>query len=405
LAMEQSSLEPLALANDDLAELTGFLQARGLGIELSSERAAQGSAATETSGDLPAFGSFRGRVVFGSGDGSLPSGLQASLSGFDHTEQALTETAPVSTSGAFSFSQIPLEEGRIFFVQVEYQGQIYFSEFITAEDSETQFDSPIIIYETTSDTSQLAVESLQLVFDYYAPDMVRVVQRNSISNLGDRAVVPGESGSPVLHFQLPPQAANLAFEEGALGERYVAEGDGFGDLRGVLPGLNSYSLLFAYELPYVDGLSYSVSIELPTRSLAVLLPEGSLELRTDAFELIGTQALEGTNYRVYAASGGFEAGEDVPLVIAGRHPLGGNAFAWLTDDSLLLGLAALTLAVGVLWLWVRASPSRQPESVLEEIAALDARYESGKIGKRAYSTRRAKLKRSLSQALDQGGKA
>ncbi|MEX2160568.1 MAG: cytochrome c [Anaerolineales bacterium] len=404
LTMEQSSLEPLDLAEEDLAALTGFLQARALGIELSSESAAQQPAATETGGDLPAFGSFRGQVKYGSGEGPLPAGLQATLSGFDHSEPAFTEIAEVSPGGEFAFTQIPLAPGRIFFVQVEYEGQIYFSEFMTAEGAETQFDAPIIIYETTSDTVQLVVESLQLVFDYYAPDVVRAVQRVSISNLGDQAVVPDETGSPVLHFQLPPQAANLAFEEDALGERYVAEEDGFGDLRGVLPGLNSYSLLFAYELPYVDGLSYSLSIDLPTQSLAVLLPEGKLELQNDGFQLIGTQALEGTTYRVFAASTGFQAGEAVPIMIRGQHPLGGGGFGWLADDSLLLGLAALTLAVGVLWLWVRASPARQPESILEEIAALDARYESGKIGKRAYSTRRAKLKRSLSQALDQGGK-
>jgi hypothetical protein len=57
-------------------------------------------------------------------------------------------------------------------------------------------------------------------------------------------------------------------------------------------------------------------------------------------------------------------------------------------------MAALLAAVGALWLWVRRTPANR-EAVLDEIAALDARYERGEVKEAAYQKRRAALKDQL----------
>jgi hypothetical protein len=71
----------------------------------------------------------------------------------------------------------------------------------------------------------------------------------------------------------------------------------------------------------------------------------------------------------------------------------------LRDDSLLLGLAALTAAVGFAWLWVRSLPAPNPDQLLEEIAVLDERYAADRISKASYAKRRATLKSQLRATL------
>ena len=60
---------------------------------------------------------------------------------------------------------------------------------------------------------------------------------------------PGE-GQGTVRFSLPEGAANLEFQEGALGSRYVETADGFADTVPVRPGSETYQILFAFEMPY-----------------------------------------------------------------------------------------------------------------------------------------------------------
>lgn len=397
LSVKLETLGSLGLSNEDTTALVAYTQALALGLMGSGSVEVTAGPEPTLVTDATQTGSFSGHVAYGSA-GSLPAGLQVLLSGFDHTEQVVSQTTDVSEDGSFSFEDVPLAEGRIFFAQIEYLGQTYFSEFLTAEGETTNFDIPITIYDTTSDTSQLAVETIQLVYDFSQAGIVRVVERVSISNLGDQAVVP-DDGQPVLHFSLPVGAGNLAFEEGVVGDRYVVEPGGFGDLRGVLPGTNSYQMLFAYELPYSNSPTYQISIDLPTRSLVALLPESGFELQSEVFQLIGTQAIEGVDYAVYSADAGFFPGDEVPIAILGAHPAGGGGLAGiLNDDSLVVGLASLTLAVGAIWLWLRSAQT--PEQWMDAILALDARYKRGDISKQAYNRQRAALKAKLQYSLD-----
>jgi mono/diheme cytochrome c family protein len=387
LSAERSLIAQLDLGDEDTIALTAYLQARALGIELG-QSAATPQPETEELVAAGAGGVFTGSVEYGS-EGALPQGLTAMLSGFDHTEQSFTAIVEIATDGTFIFEDVPLAEGRIFFVQVEYQGQIYFSEFIEAAGEQNSFELPIIIYETTSDTSQLAVEGIQLVYDLTDAGTLRVVQSVTISNLGDRAVVPDE-GEPVLHYLLPAEASGLVFQEGVLGDRYVADEQGFGDLRAVLPGQGSYQLLFAYELPYNGGLTYQIYIDLPTRSLLALLPE-TVSMDSPDFAPAGTQQIDARTYSLYTADAGYLPGDTVIVALRGGSA---NAPAILRDPSLLAGLAALLVAVGALWVWVRRTPANR-DAVLDEIVALDARYERGDIREAAYQKRRAALKEQL----------
>ncbi|MCL5429179.1 MAG: cytochrome c [Chloroflexi bacterium] len=397
IAMKLNLVDALGLPAEDAQALAAYLQAKALGIARSERVPVEDGELSPDEEALAAFGDFRGNVIYGDGD-QIPSGLEARLYGFDHTDRIVSEVTAIAADGSFVFRDIPLAAGRIFFVQVDFQGLSFFSDFLTVDGKAGTYTLEAHIYDTISDASQLAVEKIQLVFDFFQAGIVRVVESVTISNLGDRAVVPDESGQPVLHFSLPPQASNLAFEEGELDNRYVLDETGFGDTRAVIPGINSYSLLFAYELPYASSLSLPITIDLPTRVVAIFLPANEIEMENIEFQLQGSQEINGIEYSLYAAETGYFPGDEVSLSLKGAHPRGGFA----RDDNLLAGLAALTAAVGFAWIWLWRRPAAPPkgiEHILDEIIDLDERYERGGLAKTTYTKQRTALKARLRREL------
>ncbi len=396
---ETSLFGSLGLGLEDARALTAFIQARALGLDGQPVQAPPQPTLSVAGAD--ALGQVTGQLEYGS-PGVLPAGLQAILTGFDHTQEVVSLTTQIDADGAFIFDDVPMRSGRIFFVEVGYQGLRYFSEFTALEAGQERLELPVRVFDTTQDTSQLVVEGIQLVFDFSQAGTARVIQRVVLTNLGDQAVAPGAEGQPLLNYRLPEGATGLAFNEGALGERYVLTPDGFADLRAVMPGQATYELLFAYQLPYQNSLTYQIYIDQPTRALVALAPETGPEMRSVDFNMVGTQDLEGERYAVYSAAGPFSVGDEVSIDLRGGHPAGGLNRVFdrlLEDDSLLPGLFALILAVAVLWLWLRTRPLK-PEALLDEITRLDERYAAGQIAEAVYQRRRAALKTRLAQALD-----
>ncbi len=385
------------LSQNDLQGLAAYIQSVSLGGVASNE-VGQPSETTQAS-SAASTSKFTGRVVDGT-DGNLPSGLQAILFAYDHAQQAFTQTVAVNADGTFDFEGVPLVANRTYFVEVDYAGLSYFSDFLNADSAQSEFKTPITIYETTADIEKMAVEKLTLVFDFPEAGKTRVVEQVSISNIGDRAVAPGADGQPVLHFSLPPDASNLVFQAGAMGDRYVAEQGGFGDLRAVLPGQESYQIIFAYDLPYGSGLRLPLNIDLPTRSVLVLIPKGNVNLQASSFQSTGVQPIQDIDYQSYVSNQAFFTGDQVSLRLRGANPAGGGLLALVSDDSLLIGLAALTVAVGVAWIWLRSTqPSEIPENLMDEIIKLDRRFEKGRISDGVYEKRRGALKKQLRRSL------
>jgi hypothetical protein len=296
-----------------------------------------------------------------------------------------------------------LQPGLVYAITIDYEGLIYFSEAIAAEDGQAAYELPLTIYDTTSDTSTLVIDRLQIVFDFSTEGVVQVVQLVGIANTGDRAVAPSSEEEPALLYSLPATARNLAFESGAIGERYIPTEGGFGDLRAVLPGHGVYQLLYAFELPYNRGLDFEQSLNLPVDGITVFTPAGEIELQSDAFTTLGVQQLDTQVYTGYQAQAGYVAGDPLQFELKGAHPLGGgNPLLELANqDDLLVGLVALTAAVGVAWLWLRRlnAPGPRPEEIMDAIIALDSRYAEDAISEDIYLKRRAALKQRLRQAL------
>jgi mono/diheme cytochrome c family protein len=397
ISVNATQLQSLDLPQDDLQALTAYIQTQALQINMESR--GDTTAEPAPSDNTTILGTFTGEVIYGS-DGDFPTDLAARLYGFDHTDQVIFEQAQVLGNGKFQFFNIPVKTGRIFFVQVNYQELSFFSEFLTVDTIEDSYKVDVPIYNVTSNTDELAVDQIQVIFDFPETGVMRVVESVTISNLGNLAVAPDE-GAPVLHFFLPPEASQLEFQEGELGSRYVPEETGFGDTRAVMPGIESYSLLFAYELPYESGQQIDLPVEFPIGEVVILVPENGIELKDSRFRLQGSQEIDGANYFVFAAKGYF-SGDFVHVSLTGAHPIGGNRPGFLNDDSILVGMVAITLAVGYAWIWLRntdVSSYGRIKPTLDKIVLLDMQFERGKLSKNNYLKRRNTLKSKLRSEL------
>lgn len=409
LAEELAAAAPLA--DDDAAALAAYLQSQALGFfiepaesALEPERptgeATSGENRTSTVG-LEIYGT----VANGSGE-ALPEGLQVILHGYDHTEEVVTQSTPVAADGSYRFEDLPLEAERLYLTSVDYAGLSYFSDFVNAETAGKSEELPLVVYETTTDASGLLIERLHLVFEFREEGQMRVIQLVAISNLGREAVIPQEDGQPVLTYALPGEASNLVFEQGVLGDRYVSAEEGFGDLRAVLPGSGRYQLLFAYDVPYSRSFNFELPLAFPAQSVAAFMADDGVQLESDVLAPTGSQQVDSAAYRVYQSTRQLETGENLELRLRGAHPLGSGFWLRLArNDALLVGSAALTVAVGAAWMWLRRQEAqlRSSTALLDAIVSLDQQFEAGDLPKNDYKRRRAALKEALRQALGREG--
>lgn len=399
--------DALQLSTDEAGALAIYLQGQALGISdqvaaASDAPDASGSTSVSETGGLEITGS----VSNGSG-GDLPQDAEVVLHGFDQTDEVVTQRVAMAADGSYQFSGVPFVDGRIYVTSVDYGGYNFYSDLYTPDNAASRAELPLTVYETTTDTGDLVVDRLHLIVEFPEAGQLRVVELVTVSNQGDRVVIPQPDGTPALRYSLPEGASNLAFEQGALGDRYVTSADGFGDLWPVLPGSDTYEILFAFEVPYGRHTDMELPMHLPVNNTAVFLADVGIELQGDNLVPAGSQPIDTSNYLTYQSTASLKTGDSLTLHLRGAHPLGTGFWLRLArDDQFIIGLLALTLAVGIAWLWLRLMrilPQRSND-LLDEIVALDAKFEAGDMARNEYRRRRAALKDALRQALEREGR-
>jgi len=365
----------------------------------------------------------RGRVSNATPGGAVPQGLKATLLAFSGMSQAFEQSAEVAADGAYVFEDVEYSADMIYMVQVDANGVIFNSDVLHGGDlSGEEAELPVSIYDTTTDASVLRSDRMHVFFDFSTPGKVQVANLYIISNSSDKVVVAEGEGSPVLTYELPEGATNLIFEDGAIGDRFVDTGNGFGDLMNVGPGEGATQILFAYDLPYERKLSVKIKPPLPVDAAVVMLPLG-VKLASDQLMDAGQRDVQdGMSVQMYQTSGGLAAGQTLDLTLSGQASAGGAA-GQDSLASLLIGLGALglVLAGAGWWLYTRrremepalagaageadeAAPFAEGEgqssdALLDEIMALDDLHASGKLPEAAYQERRAALKARLAEIL------
>jgi hypothetical protein len=373
--------------------------------------------ATRTVSETAAIGEVAGVVTTGSGD-PASAGLEVNLHAFDQMQLVYTQTVTLGEDGAYLFDNLEMRPGLAFLSTVEFDGIIYGSDVAMAETGSDRLELPIRVYESSTDTSALSVDRLHYVLEFLDENTLRVLELYIISNNSDKTIVAEEKGQPVIDFSLPPDASNLQFEDGQLGERYVQTAAGFGDTSPIRPGSGNYQVLFYYDLPYNRKLDLTRTAPLTTQSVVVMAPENGVRLRGDQLNDGGTRDVQGVAYHIYNGPA-LETGESLNLSLSGQPGAEGFTLSSSSTTNLVIGLGALgvVLLLAGVWLFSRgrlrpietgndldedqdgAAQLDSREAVMDAILALDDQYQEGKLTEDAYLQRRAVLKARLKELV------
>ena len=231
----------------------------------------------------------------------------------------------------------------------------------------------------------------------------------TVSNLGTETVFAAGENEPVLEFSIPAEATNLVFETGEIGEPYLGTDAGFGDSRPVSPGEGVYEVLFAYQMAYDKGITWTLPIDLPTKFTAVFVQGDDLNLESADLAPVANQEVQGSIYKSMSASS-LAAGDEIILEISGKANVPDAAGAEEPNSNLMvIGIGSfgiLLIGLGVWW-YIRPSTAgsdefdgMDSETLIDEIAALDDAFEAGEIDQAAYQQERNELKAALRTLLD-----
>ncbi|MFN8426627.1 MAG: hypothetical protein U0X87_10285 [Anaerolineales bacterium] len=300
----------------------------------------------------------------------------------------------------YSFDNIETPANRIFVANVTDDGVSLQSGFAVVEGKQLVEIPALTLYETTEDTSGLALDGEQIIFDYGA-DAISVYSLYSFRNPTDKIiVVPQDETGQISFIKFPEGSSGFGFEPMQDSEAFVpTENDSpFRRARNLTAWSRS-------SLALDDTVKFSQSFALPVASLNVFTPIG-VTVEDSKMVDLGKQTIQGLEYQIYE-SDAIAAGESIQFTLSGS-PSGETSANTSRNIGLLIGAAALGLAfIGAGW-WMyrqdkRAEPSDEEssdefesaEDVMDAIIALDDLHGRKKISESAYRKRRSELKEIL----------
>jgi mono/diheme cytochrome c family protein len=348
-------------------------------------------------------GTIHGQLRNGTPGSSIPTDLDLILIGVEGDAEVMSQTVEIAQDGSYLIQDLEIVPGRLFFLNATYQGVIYQSDVAHFLVEEPDLALPLTIFESMSSREPIRVDRLHVLFDFSAPDTLRVIQLLVLSNLSDRVLIP-DSAEPLLEIPLPQEAFNLTFEEGSLGDRYSLTSTGFGDLAPLMPGSGNTQLVFSYDLPYQSGLEIQAKFDYPVGAVVLLMPDGGPRLRGEGIEDLGLRDMGGISMQNYETSS-IPAGRALSYELTGRHPFDQTSSA---PSELVLGAGLLLLVgAGTAYVWVSgqrkrdaiahsaAPPEQSRQDLIHAIARLDIDHDRERIKTEEYELRREELKSRL----------
>jgi mono/diheme cytochrome c family protein len=346
-------------------------------------------------------GVVTGTVANGTQGAGLPAGLSVSLHSFDGQALLGTFTATAAADGSFEFPAVPFTPQRQFLATTLYQGITYASQVGTFDPASGTLSLTLPIYETTTDTSALSVDQVHMFLQFNSPSVVTVGQLFIFSNNGDKAYA--SSPDHPLDFRLPAGATNLNVQDAQQGQSFFPTAQGFSLVWPVPPGQGATQILFSFDLPYPDKLSYQQTMQYPVQSVDVLVSDLGVQLSGAKLQSQGMQNFQGQAFQTLSG-GAIAPGQALELEVSGRAGTGATAPNGILNSSagtLAIGLGALALALGGIGLWLYRRPraaaqaARSKDDLLEALAELDDAFAAGQVPEAEYHQERAALKQDL----------
>jgi len=346
---------------------------------------------------------------------STDDNLIVRLTGYDQHAQIFEAEESAAADEAVVFSEVPLDEGTIYFADVAYHGAVYRSDLVVIESGTTALSLPLDIYGTTTNTEALSIDRIHIFLDYQEPEQIQVGEIFILSNYGEETVIAEQPGLPVLEFFLPEDASDLTFEDGEIGERFNLTEQGFGDSVSIPPGSGVYQVMVFYTLPYQKNkLEFIQELNYPVSAVVVMTPVSQLRLKSKVLDDLGIREIQNGSIRVYSSEE-MEQGAELQFQVSGKIPAGnqsgsfpGVSGSWLW---LLVGLTGSFLILfGAIHFFRNQAQhpaasdinelQQQKENLMDSIIALDEIYEDGGVDKERYHQKRMVLKEQLRNVIN-----
>lgn len=395
------------------------------------------SASTTTTSTLTITGVMANGTAGGTVPPNLPLTVRVVAIGADgQPTEIYNAQTTADAENRFTFTDLPRDPRSLAIIHTEYAGIRQFSEQIfPGSITEDTYDLTFYIYETTTDSSAIAISYVEMLVDAVTEEGASLTyQSYEFTNNGDRAYIGDDQGR-TLKIIMPKGAVSSQISVfGGSPDRFqlVREGSDsiFYDSSPVFPGPVE-RIVTSYNFVYNSSMTIQQTFAYPVEDLGVytstqhnLLTESSQLQPVESAEVNGilysgftlnvdTLAAGDTfSYRVYD-----DPNAPRSSTAASSSEKGDSASFLRENSNLILGIGVLLLVAGGMFLFYDLQKTRilaqtqanqrgngrknknNGNGLPEQIAELDAAYEAGEIDELAYHKQREALKEKLRQQM------
>ncbi len=347
--------------------------------------------------------------------------VEVTLHVFQDNAEIDAITTLADSNGNYRFENLSTEHSVLYMVEGLYQDFAYVTDnpgIFTPDTTETTLN--LNVYDSTDSDANISITQMHYLVSF-SPDTINAVQVFVIGNSGDQTYV-GKNGQ-TFSFALPPEAANVAFQNDPGGERFVETENGYVDTIPIRPGRESSSVVALYDISFDDDeLTVDIPLPLETQGLNILLSNQGAALSSDQVEFGGNQDIQGNEFAVYNGSG-LAKGEMLTLKFSDLNDLefgmpaampGNTTVAPAVDQNLLMwiivgAMIVVVAVVGVGYPLMRSQvvqtemydedPAVHQGKLVLMLARLDELFEAGKLDGAVYRQARARYKTELARLL------
>lgn len=361
------------------------------------------------------IGDFIGVVEHGTSGGVVPADTVVQMQYGNPTEGFQFAQTTINYDFTFVFEDIPLTSAFLYNVGAVYRDRLFAKTLADGHDDLTDYNQTVTIYDLTDDVFNVSISQVDMFIDpINVPDVgegLRVTQRLRFNNASDRMYTTGraigDGREAVTLVQIPVGAL---ITSGEANGRYIIvediEGtlDSIIDTYPILPG-DQHEIILEYFVPYADGAIIDQPFNNILNGEISITISNNLEVISDTLTL---QSDENTDPSLNVYRGELVMDSDPTLIFE----IAGNPFSTTSEDStvvttdtlfpILLGgiIVIVILVVGVIAFTGRSSDNRQQiDTLIKQIAELDAMHDNGQINHDVYQQQRQDLKQQLAQLM------
>lgn len=319
----------------------------------------------------------------------------------------------VNADGIFQFADIAATFGSqmAYWVDVEYMGVPYQSDFVTYDGTMTAFDLPVVVYDSSSDYSLLTIPLVEEYF-LFEEGTLQVFQLYQVVNDSNQTVIFPVEDNAIPFIQVPEGAVDVQFSPGGTTSPFITARDGVG----MYPGADLiYEIVAVFTMPYEKRLSLDIPFGLPAAQVDFFVEDG-IKVKSKMLDEVGPTAIQEINFVQYEAVD-VPAESVISITISGSVSTSPGSTPVLDQRLIIgIGIAGLLLIAAGVFLFIRERKRSQeedefldddeegedalgddPEEIMDAIIALDDQYKAGGISKEAYEQRREELKARLKE--------